>query len=428
MPESDATIDRESRPDLGPLANRVLAGRELTEPLRINDFIYESPDLSNSFLVTTDDGDVIINTGATGNGPKHKARFATVSQQPVRHIVLTQSHIDHISGVEDLRTDGTTVIAQERFAEISGSRRMLADFWQRRKDRLLKATLGNNYSIESIDLPQPDITYEHRYAFEVGQRRFELIHAPGGEALDGSLVWLPRERILFTGNMFGPIVGHLPNLYTIRGERIRSAADFVHCVDITLDLDPELVVEGHANGEPLDGATFRERATRVRDAVQWLLDATVAGMNAGKDVWTLMREIRLPEELAVPETHGKLAWCVRAIWEEYVGWFHYDSTTSLYDVRPAAVHPDLVELAGGTEPIVARGRARLDAGEPLEALYLAEIVLTVEPAHREALQISRAVHEQLLEASGRENFFETFWLLSCVAEADRALTEGAPAT
>jgi alkyl sulfatase BDS1-like metallo-beta-lactamase superfamily hydrolase len=234
-------------------------------------------------------------------------------------------------------------------------------------------------------------------------------------------VWLPRERVLFTGNMFGPIIGHLPNLYTIRGERIRSAAEFVRCVNLALDLEPELVVEGHAKGVTLDAATFRERATRVRDAVQWLHDEVIAGMNAGKDVWTLMREIRLPDDLAVAETHGKVAWCVRAIWEEYVGWFHYDSTTSLYDVRPTAVHPDLVELAGGVEPIAQRAQARFDAGELMESLYLAEIVLSVEPGHRQALELSRDIHEQLLEQTGRENFFETFWLQSCVTEAERGL-------
>jgi alkyl sulfatase BDS1-like metallo-beta-lactamase superfamily hydrolase len=77
-------------------------------------------------------------------------------------------------------------------------------------------------------------------------------------------------------------------------------------------------------------------------------EATIAGMNAGKDVHTLMREIRLPPELKIGEFHGKVAWDVRAIWEEYSSWFHYDSTTSLYGVPRSSIDADLAELAGGS--------------------------------------------------------------------------------
>ena len=66
--------------------------------------------------------------------------------------------------------------------------------------------------------------------------------------------------------------------------------------------------------------------------MQYVNDATVAGMNEGKDVYTLMREIQLPDELAVGEGYGKVSWGVRSIWEGYAGWFHARSTTELYPV------------------------------------------------------------------------------------------------
>ena len=49
-----------------------------------------------------------------------------------------------------------------------------------------------------------------------------------------------------------------------------------------------------------------------------------------------MREVTLPPELALPQVHGKVPWIVRAIWEEHVGWFRYESTTELYDVPPSS--------------------------------------------------------------------------------------------
>ena len=69
-----------------------------------------------------------------------------------------------------------------------------------------------------------------------------------------------------------------------------------------------------------------------------------------------MREIVPPPELALGEGHGKVMWNVRAIWEEYAGWFRYESTTELYAVPPRAVFGDLVELAGGPDALIDAGR------------------------------------------------------------------------
>ena len=53
----------------------------------------------------------------------------------------------------------------------------------------------------------------------------------------------------------------------------------------------------------------------MRDAMQWVHDRTVEGMEAGKDVYALMREVRLPEHFDVDEGYGKTSWNVRAIWK-----------------------------------------------------------------------------------------------------------------
>ena len=78
------------------------------------------------------------------------------------------------------------------------------------------------------------------------------------------------------------------------------------------------------------------------------------------------------------EGYGKTSWNVRAIWENYAGWFHHRSTTELYGVAPAAIAPDLV-AAAGADALAAAARARLDAGEPVAALHLTDIVLAADP-------------------------------------------------
>jgi alkyl sulfatase BDS1-like metallo-beta-lactamase superfamily hydrolase len=164
---------------------------------------------------------------------------------------------------------------------------------------------------------------------------------------------------------------------------------------------------------------IRSELLRLRGAVQYAHDETVRGMNEGRDVWTLMREIELPPELEVGQGYGKLSWSVRAIWETYAGWFHHRSTTELYAVPPWTVHLDLVELAGGPDAVAKRAREKFDAGAPLEAIHLAEVALAAAPDHRRALEASLAAHERLEAES--ENFWLTSWLRKQIATLRGAL-------
>ena len=118
-----------------------------------------------------------------------------------------------------------------------------------------------------------------------------------------------------------------------------------------------MLLTGHFG--PITGKQrIREELTRLRDAVAYIHDQTVAGMNAGKDVYTLMRQIDLPPNLEVGQGYGMVRWDVRAIWENYAGWFHHRSTTELYPVAPSNVSADLLELAGA-DAIVGRARKAL---------------------------------------------------------------------
>jgi alkyl sulfatase BDS1-like metallo-beta-lactamase superfamily hydrolase len=137
-------------------------------------------------------------------------------------------------------------------------------------------------------------------------------------------------------------------------------------------------------------------------------------MNHGKDIHTLMQEIQLPEELEVGEGYGKVSWSVRAIWENYAGWFHHSSTTELYSVPAKSVHGDLVELAGGAEAVAQRANDKLGSGEPLEAIFLAEAALNASPTNIAALEVIIRAHEQLEGES--ENFWLTQWLRKQLGE------------
>jgi alkyl sulfatase BDS1-like metallo-beta-lactamase superfamily hydrolase len=159
-------------------------------------------------------------------------------------------------------------------------------------------------------------------------------------------------------------------------------------------------------------------------AVSYINDSVIAGMNAGKDVHTLMREIKLPEELKIGEFHGKVSWAVRSIWEEYSGWFHYDSTTSLYGVPRSSINADLLELSGGAGALAARARLKLNDGRPLEALHLLDIALGADRTHADSLAAKKDALQVLLRESGGGNLSEVMWLKSEIAAAEAGLAAG----
>lgn len=413
--------DRE--PDLGAL---VLAGDGQSSATSIAEGIYASQGVSNAYLLITPDGDVLINAGLSFEGPTIAQRFAEVHDAPRKVMIFTQGHGDHIGGAGALAGPDTQIIAQANYPEVRGYWNRLAEFYGRRTNVLWRSVLGERSNMpEQPPDPVPDLLFEDHHTFELGGRRFELLATPGGETTDSLVVWLPDEGTVFTGNLFGPIFGHLPNLYTIRGDKIRSALRFIAAADRVRELDVELLVTGH--GDPIRGRDeIRSGISRIRDATQWIHDRTVEGMNAGESVHTLMAEIALPPELAVGQGHGKTSWCVRAIWEEYAGWFQYRSTTELYPAPPDATHPDVVELAGA-DALADRADAHAKAGRPVEALQLSDMILSSAPEHPEALQVRAAALEQLIERSGGENFSEVQWLRGRLAETKAALkTEGDP--
>jgi alkyl sulfatase BDS1-like metallo-beta-lactamase superfamily hydrolase len=173
-------------------------------------------------------------------------------------------------------------------------------------------------------------------------------------------------------------------------------------------LGPAMLVTGRH--EPIVGGPLIDGAlARLHDAVDYVHHRTLDGMNEGKDILTLMREIHLPEELRVGQGYGTVAWGVRTIWETYMGWFRLRSTTELYPQDATDVWAELVDLAG-PDAVVARARDRLAAGEPVAAVHLAEAVLGHQADHPGALDVMIDAHRALLDGGGDVSFWEDGWL------------------
>ena len=384
---------------------------------RINDFIVMSEGNSNSYLLETTEGNILVNTGMGYEAPVHAANYAELSTGDIRYVITTQGHVDHVGGVQYFRdrNPGLQYIAQAGNTEHQSYEARLRDFRsQRSAFRFLEAFKEDfkyyaeqGYTdINPQDTPTPDLTFEHCHSFSLGGLDIELIAAEGAETNDSLIVWLPQHRICLTGNLFGCPFGHFPNLVTIRGDRYRDALTCAAAAQTVLDLNSDMILYGHH--EPVVGAELiRTEVTAIRDAILHVHDATVQGMNEGRDLYELMQTITLPTECEVGQGYGKVSWSVRAIWENYAGWFKHRSTTELYSVPQQSIYADLIELAGANA-VVDRAQQKLARGNLEEAQHLLDIVLEVEPGHDGAIAIAIDVHQQLLAQS--QNFWLSGWL------------------
>ena len=248
--------------------------------------IWCSPGLSNVYLLPTADGRVVINAGMGFEGPVHRANLDSIDSAPVAYVILTQGHYDHVGGLDSVRDPDTKIVAQANWSQWRDDNERLARYRISRSAFAFSDTLATGIAriqerfgrkLPGQSTPAADIVVEDGLTLRVGERTLELIATPGGETTDSMVVWLPDERICLCGNVFGALFGHMPNLVTMRGDRYRDALTVIETIERVRALAPEVLLTGHF--APITGGErIQFELTRLRDAVQYVHDATVEGM------------------------------------------------------------------------------------------------------------------------------------------------------
>ncbi len=371
--------------------------------------------LGNSILVEGTQCDFVVDVTESIETAKEVRRaFENLSTRPIGALVYTHNHADHIFGARGFVPEGTVdVYANARTEALvhrvvsvlrpiisARSDRMFGTLLPTEgPDRIENAGIGPALAIGhgggTISWLPPTHTFDDRLEATICGRRVVLVHAPG-ETDDQIFVWLPDERVLLPGDN---VYKAFPNLYTIRGTPYRDVLRWVASLDAMRALEPDHLVMSHTR--PLSGsAAIADVLTAYRDAVQYVHDQTVRGMNRGLTPDELVERVRLPEHLAthpyLQELYGTVEWSVRNIFQGYLGWFDGDAAT-LLPAAPAERAAGYVELAGGQEALLAVARERLDAGHPAFAAELAGHVLRLEPEDRAA----RSLQAEALRSLGR---------------------------
>ncbi len=392
-----------------------------TEAQQINEVIYKATGFGNTFMVVTEEGNVIVDTSMANVAPLHKKLLSAVNSGPVHSIILTHGHGDHTGGVELWRQPKTKVIAQENMVEFLHYQKRLEGMFNRSnraqfgfdlQSELQPTTQVENFSATIL----PNTLFEEELNFTLGGKIFQVLHTPA-ETYDALTVWMPQYKAAFVGDLF---YESFPNIYTLRGTKPRWALDYISSLNRVIALEPEILLPSH--GKSIKGKeNIRKALTRYRDAIQYVHDKTVTGMNQGKDVYALMREIHLPDELNVGESYGWVSWSVRGIFEGYKGWFDGNPVT-MYDQSPESVYGDLVALAGGADKVVILAKPLLEKGDNVKALRLVEAALVAEPGNRGALKLRLQALTKLRKNASNLN--ESGWLNFGIQQTKRQLDFG----
>ena len=233
-----------------------------------------------------------------------------------------------------------------------------------------------------------------------------LVHAPG-ETADQLFVWLPEKKVLLPGDN---VYKAFPNLYTIRGTYYRDVLAWVRSLDAMRALHAEHLAPSHTR--PVSGAEeVAEILTAYRDAIQYVHDQTIRGMNQGLTPNELVETIALPPHLAkhpyLRELYGTVEWSVRSVFSGYLGWFDGDAAT-LSPASPVERAEGFAELAGGRAELLAAAGRALEDGRFAWAAELAGQLLVLDPDDGEARALKaaalRTLGQRSISPNGR-NFY-----------------------
>jgi alkyl sulfatase BDS1-like metallo-beta-lactamase superfamily hydrolase len=213
-----------------------------------------------------------------------------------------------------------------------------------------------------------------------------LQYAPG-ETDDQLYVWLPGKKVLLPGDNY---LKTFPNLYTIRGSSYRDIRLWAQSLDKMLsEGEIEYLVPSHT--KPVIGAEeVNKTITHYRDAIRFVYDETVKGINAGMSPTELSQQVKLPEHLAndpvLQEFYGTVPWSVRSVYSGLIGWFD-GNATNLYPLSSKERALRMVKLAGGVDVIRKMATTALHEGDPQWVAELTDHLMAPDENDKEAMKL-----------------------------------------
>lgn len=406
----------ESDIDITELLNTTPAAEKLKkqsenfkkEIVKLTDNVYTAVgyDVSNVTMVVGNDSIFIIDSGMIPSKVKvMEADLRKISDKPLAAVIFTHGHGDHTGGASVFMGDNKVDIWGRSNFGIETSTAESAGFNNthrpvRQAGFMLDPSMRISNGVADAVYPTPDgkplvpgkarkklSNYDAQskpnktfsgesHKMKINGIKVELYAAPG-ETDDQIFVYLPDEKVLCTGdNMYRS----WPNIFAIRGTIYRDANQWHQTLTKILDIDFEHIVPGHT--KPWIGKEVsRSALTNYRDAIKFVFEKTIEGMNKGMGPDELVAYVKLPEHLSqldyLTEFYGKIDWSVRSIHNGYLGWFD-GNATSLIPLTPKEEAERMSKLVGGDDALYRAAATAMNQEDYQWAAQLSDHLIALD--------------------------------------------------
>jgi len=340
-----------------------------------------------------------------------------VEKRPVVAVVYSHTHADHFGGVrgvvdeKDVKSGKVPIIAPDGFLEHAVSENVYAGNAMARRlffqyGVLMPASpyghvdqsIGKNVAAGSLGLIAPTrVVVEPMEEMTVDGVRMVFQNTPGTEAPSEMNTYFPDYKAFWAAEN---ITGTIHNIYTLRGAPVRDALAWSKYINDALyefGQDAEVMFASHS-WPRFGNARIQEVMRGQRDLYAHMNNQVLHLANQGVTINQVHNVYAPPRSLQqqwyARGYHGSMEHNSRAVINRYLGYWDANPTT-LIPLSPEESAPLYVEMMGGAENILARGKELYEQGKYRHAQELLNKLVYAEPRNQAAKDLLADCFEQI---------------------------------
>jgi glyoxylase-like metal-dependent hydrolase (beta-lactamase superfamily II) len=187
--------------------------------------------MSNAGFVVTDDGVVVFDAlGTPALGRAMVAAIAKVTRQPIRRVIVSHYHADHIYGLQALKQPGVEIWAQRKARQYLDSA-VAGDRLAQRRQELFPWVDDNTRIVP------PDVWLDGDTDFRMGGLTFRILYSEGAHSPEDIMMYVVEDRVLFAGDLL--FAGRVPFVGNA------DSRGWLKAMDKMLAVPAVVVVPGH---------------------------------------------------------------------------------------------------------------------------------------------------------------------------------------
>jgi len=376
-------------------------------------------DLANISFIKSETGWIVFDPLTAKETAAAALKFINeqLGERPVVAVVYSHSHADHFGGVrgvaeeEDVRSGKVKIIAPVGFMDHAVAENVYAGnamnrrlFYQygvllpRSPFGHVDQSIGKNTAAGNLGLIPPNVVIKDDIEeLTVDGVKMVFQNTPGTEAPAEMNTYFPDMKAFWAAEN---ITGTIHNIYTLRGALVRDALEWSKQINKALYLfgqEAEVMFASHS--WPRWGNERIQEVMRAqRDTYAHLNNGVLHLANQGVTINQMHNVYEVPESLqqqwAARSYHGSVQHNSRAVINRYLGYWDGNPAT-LIPLSPEASAPLYVEMMGGAEPILAKGKTLYDDGKYRLAQEILNKLVYAEPANQNAKDLLADVFEQI---------------------------------